>query len=76
MLHEENTIFLQKLLASQLVDEGGAMVRADRKCEAYVLVLVIDVGWKRRGGEAEKRMVLDASCDPLWEWKRVSIHMK
>ena len=29
----------------------------------------VDVGWKRRGREAEKGMVLDASCDPLWEWK-------
>ena len=28
----------------------------------------VDVGWKRRGREAEKRMVLDASCDPLWDW--------
>ena len=28
----------------------------------------VDVGWKRRGREAEEGMVLDASCNPLWEW--------
>ena len=26
----------------------------------------VDLGWKRRGREAAKGMVLDASCDPLW----------
>ena len=29
----------------------------------------VDVGRKRRGREEEKGMVLDASCDPLWEWE-------
>ena len=46
----------------------GAMVRVDRKCEAYDECVGVDVGRKRRGREAEKGMVLDASCDPLWEW--------
>ena len=25
----------------------------------------VDVGWNGRGREREKRMILDASCDPL-----------
>ena len=40
----------------------------------------VDVEWKRRrrgrDSEAEKGMVLDASCDPLWEWEGVSIQIK
>ena len=44
------------------------MVRVDRKCESYDECVGVDVGRKRRGREAEKGMVLDASCDPLWEW--------
>ena len=35
-----------------------------------------DVWWKRLGREAEKRMVLDASCDPFRSGEGVRIQMK
>ena len=47
--------------------EGVAMVENVQRMYECVGV---DVRWKGRGGEAEKRMILDASCDPL------SIQMK
>ena len=46
--------------------EEGAMVMADRKCEANVWNCSVDVGRKRLGREVEKGMVLDSSWDPLY----------
>ena len=46
--------------------EGGAIARVDRRvCMSGIECVGVGVGQKRQGREAEKGMVLDASCDPL-----------
>ena len=44
---------------------GGAMVRVDKVMKRMYECVGGDMGWKGRGREAEKRMILEASCDPL-----------